>query len=205
MRVLRVFAILLLLQLSILFLATSCCDELYTYQWSSLFVYNLDNRGENPQFSEETRFPAIAYGIGLSLDFELVHNQPCFNGLVNSAYATSCEESYTPNDTISDIRIYALSDFDESHPAGTPLSDYFAADKRRYVASYSSREEKLAQAVPISSFIEDHQQNNFYLFTDFDLFLLREPTLDSVFQFVVEVELVSQTVLIDTTESVILY
>lgn len=205
MKVLRVFLILFLLQLAALFLATSCCEELYTYQWSELFTTNLDNRDAEPIEATEGRLPAIAYGIGVNMNFEFVYQQPCFKGFVNSAYATSCLETYTSNDTITDIRVFTLSDFDETHLAGKEVSDYFAADKRRTVTYYSTQEDQLAQALPFSTFIEELQENDYDLLTDFDLLLLKEPTLDSVFQFIVEIELASSSILIDTTESIVLY
>ncbi len=205
MKILRVFLILFLLQLATLLLTTSCCEELYTYQWSELFTTNLDNRGAEPIEATESRLPAIAYGIRVNMGFDFVYQKPCLKGFLNSAYATSCAETYTPNDTIRDLRIFALSDFDETHLARMDLSDYFAADKRRSINYYSNREDRLAQAVPFSTFIADLQEKNYDLFTDFDLLLLQEPTLDSVFQFVIEIELASQMVLTDTTESIVLY
>ncbi|MEZ4886880.1 MAG: DUF5034 domain-containing protein [Chitinophagales bacterium] len=206
MKVLRVCLILFLLQLGALFLATSCCEELYTYQWSDLSLTHIDNRGAEPIEASDNRLSAIAYALRVHMGFDFVYQQPCFKGFINSAYATSCLETYSTNDTIVGISVFPLSDFDENHLSGTSLEDYFAAKRRNSVTTYSSLEEKLAQAVPIADFLEQiNEQAEYDLFTDFDLLLLKEPTLDSVFQFVVEVELSSSAVLRDTTESIVLY
>ncbi len=203
---LRVFVILVFLQIGTLVLTTSCCEDTFTYSWSELYLSNIDNRGENPTTAEENRLPAIAYAIGMSMEPEFVHYESPLSGFSNSAYAFSCAESYQRNDTIDAIRIRALSDFDESHPVGTDLTDLFAAKTRGTVTTFSNLDEKTEHAIAVNSFVENVNESSIYdLLTDFDLFLLKSPTQESEFQFIVEVELSNEKVLVDTTESIILY
>ncbi|MGB1241882.1 MAG: DUF5034 domain-containing protein [Chitinophagales bacterium] len=198
--------ILVFLQIGTLVLTTSCCEDEFTYSWSELYLSNVDNRGENPITAEDNRLPAIAYAIGMSMELEFVHYESPFNGFSNSAYAFSCDESYRRNDTIKAIRIRALSDFDESHPVGTELGDLFAAKTRGTVTAFSTLEDKTEHAIAVSSFAENVNDSSPYdLLTDFDLFLLESPSQEAAFQFIVEVELLNAKVLVDTTDSIVLY
>jgi len=166
----------------------------------------VDNRGERPITAEENRLPATAYAIGMSMLYEFVHYESPLNGFSNSAYAYSCDESYRRNDTIEAIRIRALSDFDEFHLAGTDLTDFFAAKMRSTVTAFSSTEDKIEHAIAVSSFVENvNESSPYYLLTDFDLFLLKKPSEEAVFQFIIEVELSNEKILVDTTDSIILY
>ncbi|MFK7908214.1 MAG: DUF5034 domain-containing protein [Chitinophagales bacterium] len=203
---LRIFLILTFLQIGTLVLTTSCCEDEYIYFWSELYLSNVDNRGERPITAEENRLPAIAYAIGMSMAYDFVHQTSPLNGFSNSAYAYSCAESYQRNDTIEAVRIRALSDFDEFHPAGTDLTDFFAAKTRGTVTAFSSTEEKTEHAIAVSSFVENvNESEPYYILTDFDLFLLESPSQETAFQFIVEVELSNEKILVDTTESIILY
>lgn len=210
MKTIRIFFLCFLLQMLALVLTTSCCESELHYVWKNVFLTNMDNRGETLIVLEDNELPAIAYTIGVELEVDFTFGfQPqknYLNDFANTAYATSCSEIYILSDTLLGVRIYALNDFDATHPSGAELTEYFVAQSRKAVNHNSSREDRLATAENIPTFIEEVNTNvEDAGFSRFDLLLLKSPETTSNFQFVVELETANKGILRDTTENVILY
>jgi hypothetical protein len=71
--------------------------------------------------------PAKKFSINIDLETqELDCKATSRNPFIPAAYATSIPLNYLYYDTLSSVSITALQDFDSTHPAGSPLNDYFA-------------------------------------------------------------------------------
>src|SRR5687768_8173772 len=109
-------------------LIVSCCNcvepVLKNYTNKSISVSNLDNSGTNPLVSTSASIIKAAYGIRIQLLREITActNKP--NSIFfQSAYANRCDcplpNQFVPKDSIATIKIFTLSDFDNSHPANS--------------------------------------------------------------------------------------
>lgn len=126
--------VLLILSLPLLLeLLVSCCSCLDTtflsYSNCNLTVQNLDNRGANPEITQETNLVKNAFGIKISISrSESFCNNKLNSGIfIASAIAFKCdcnpEFMYNPIDSISSIKIITRNDFDATHPSGADVSE----------------------------------------------------------------------------------
>lgn len=132
MKIRKIFTLLFLLLVSEVWIA--CCDcsepQYYQYTHTGMVLLNLDNRGQNPVIASDYPIPKAAYGIRIVLTTEAtVWQKPAFSFFIQNAYAFSCKceagTQYLPRDSVINLRIYTLNDFDAQYPAGSEISDYF--------------------------------------------------------------------------------
>lgn len=70
--------------------------------------------------------PAKKFSINIDLETQELDCKAESNmAFIPAAYATTIQLNYLYYDTVSSISISALQDFDSTHPAGSPLNDYF--------------------------------------------------------------------------------
>lgn len=129
----RKIGFILIIGLSLRFIV-SCCDcndtTVYKYTFNSMKTMHIDNSGQSPHYVEGGIIPKEAYGLQIELALsQLAYNKSLnFTGF-NTAYAFDCfcppEIAYFAQDTISEIRIITLNDFDITHKANSEISDYF--------------------------------------------------------------------------------
>lgn len=83
------------------------------------------------------------YGISIQINYELISQAlPTKNfDFVNSAYACDCVlgNSFS-NDSLNNLRILTLNDFDNEHPAGTDITANFKILNQNYSPKYISYE-----------------------------------------------------------------
>lgn len=149
MKLKKVFLLLLLLVIAETWMA--CCDceapKYYNYTHTGMVLLNLDNRGQNPVIASDYPIPKEAYGIRIILTTEATARQkPAFSFFIQSAYAFSCKceagTQYLPRDSVVNLRIFTLNDFDAEYPAGSEISDYFrilSSDHYTTVPGYLSQ------------------------------------------------------------------
>lgn len=120
----------LLIPILVVLLLQGCCSERETHCISinTTYVVAYNNNGEEPVPAKQTE----VYGKALLLELNLDrHVEVCYEGhskgFFNAAYASKCvpvgDDKYI--DSVTHVSIFADKDYDESHPAGTELNDYF--------------------------------------------------------------------------------
>ncbi|MEM1003530.1 MAG: DUF5034 domain-containing protein [Bacteroidota bacterium] len=112
----------------------ACCDclevNLINFTHCSISLENLDNSGATAQVDSSGQILRTAYGLRVSVQRSeniCVRSSPTL--FVHSAYAYDCHcpppEKFTSLDSIVSINIKTLNEFDDTHPAGTNINDYF--------------------------------------------------------------------------------
>jgi hypothetical protein len=138
-----------------------------------------------------------AYGIRVEFQEEQIVSN--FNPiLISSARATSCDEDYIYIDKIEYIKILANADFDENHHRETDLSSLF----KGIIPFHNNYYDDLPKS--IEQVIFDLNQSDGQYISRFDLLLLSEPKLDSIFCFTIEIGLNDNRILTAKTDTVIL-
>ena len=90
----------------------------FTFQRDTEFTYIQINKDS---------FQLSMYGLEIQFNTkQTVQINPLKNFLMNSALACKCsEEDFISRDTLKNIHIYTLQNFNSSHPTGSDLSEYF--------------------------------------------------------------------------------
>jgi hypothetical protein len=185
----------------------SCYDCLETtyssYTISSIETFHIDNAGENPKFVSFGVIPKEAYGIQIIKSIEQVAFQSKTLSGFPSTYAISWEcppeFQYLARDSIIDIKIITLTDFDNSHLSNSDISDYFSVFKN---SGYMPTSEYL----PISEYLL-RTSTTFLEPIDKDIleiYLLTAPDRSGEHQFRIEIELSNGLVLSSTTSIITL-
>ncbi len=186
----------------ILRLIVSCCDcpdtKEYRYTFNSIEVFHVNNSGQTPVIVDNGIIPKEAYGLRLEcLVAKLAFNESIKFFEISSAYAFDCdcppEIAYFAKDTISNIRITTLNNFDDSHPAGSDISDFFKVFKND---SFITIQEFIG--FPERAYYEnpDNEIINFYL--------LKSPSIIGEFRFKIEILLSDGTNLTSVTSAITL-
>jgi hypothetical protein len=153
------------------------CNGYQVEERTNLTIHNFNNSGsslEDNYADNDTIVPAKAYLIGAIFATKIIEN-----------HVTNVEcYQIKYNNNITALTIFSLQNFDSSHLANTSLNDYF---KIRY------SELNNAEHISIEKLINT---------TEFALLLFAEPKLDSVFRFVVKVDLSDGSYLSDTTKTI---
>ncbi len=206
MKTIKVLFALLALQLISIFVLESCCKNVYEYTFIDIQAQLTDNQGENPVLldSLQNRVPVSAFAIEVKFENDLWfsslqnrHWQP----FVSASMATTCAEFFETDVRIEKINVSVLGEFDEERGNNAEVTDYFKA--RNLLTKYDSPSD-------LTSFIGTYNQGfeenkGDYYGRGFHLFLTQTPTIDSVFQFIISVDLNDDTQLIDTTRQINLY
>lgn len=185
------------LLIEVLVACCDCYDPVYfNYTNCSMSISNLDNTGAEPVVTEPNTISKDAYGIRVEIyrNEDICKVKPNPSLVFQSAYAMSCdcppEFEYTALDSITDIKITSLNDFDSEHLANADVTEYF------YVSSGREFTE-------VSKFVENMHSTLYYSFDpgfEFDLLLMLPPTLGPEHQFSIEVELSDGRILNAQTE-----
>ncbi|MFK7908627.1 MAG: DUF5034 domain-containing protein [Chitinophagales bacterium] len=206
MKTIKVLFALLALQFISIFVLESCCEDIREYVFIDIQAQLSDNQGENPVLldSLQNRVPASAFAIEVKLEndfwFSWLQNRH-WQPFVPTAMATSCDEFYKTDAQIKKINVSVLGDFDNERRNNAEIPDYFKA--RNLLTDYDAPSD-------LTSFIDTYNKSlegekSSYLGNGFHLFLTQTPSIDSVFQFIITVDLQDDTQLIDTTRQIILY
>lgn len=167
------------------------CRTHYNYKYiiAGVTLYNEDNSGIEPVDAGANAIPAKAYAIRLEFANELTnpeqyHNDESYMNLLNP---------------VTSFSVTSLSDFDNTHAAGSVLNDYFLYGASTYeVNSTDSIQNKLkagaigsgkysfSQAIPKSWTTNDY------------LLLMQPPAFPGNRSFVIHMELKDNTSITDT-------
>jgi hypothetical protein len=178
-------------------LSISCCDcpptTSYKYSFDSVDIFNIDNSGQTPVLVTSGTIPKEAYGMQIECSLkQIAFNKFRVFETFNSVYAYDCfcppEIEYIAQDTITDLRIMSLNDFDETHPANSNISEYFKVlTHKTYITiqNYIDSPEIIYYEVPDKEIIT--------------LYLMQPPTITGEHRFLVEIELSGTVTLISST------
>lgn len=152
-------------------------------------------------------------------DVEIIAQAIPKSGIYNSALAFDCDDDIIPQLTnqILEANILATSDFDSTHPKGSPLNDLF--EYRRVIKECAENGGEFEQCgdnqleFPFNNNLVDIINNSFSngdyynsldtRFTDLNLAILRTEPTTSETQFVLHLTFENGQVWSDTTELVI--
>jgi hypothetical protein len=182
-------------------LVVSCCNCLDTlihhYTNKTISVSNLDNSGQELREISSGSVIKTAYGIRVKLNREkmaCIDKPPIILGEPAYAYDCRCPPSdqFLPNDSIADIRVITLTDFNSTHPANTAISTYF-----KVYALYSfSTLDDFVKNTSASFFNETELQ------VTLDLLLMTPPDSNGPHQFRVQIVLSDGRILEQDTPTI---
>ncbi|MFK7758087.1 MAG: DUF5034 domain-containing protein [Flavobacteriales bacterium] len=184
----KILLVLLLPFIAEVFISCCDCEEPLEIKYShcSIGTRLLDLAGVDPVVVTEPEFiVASSFGIELTLERS---ESTCFYApsefsLFSEAHATSCDcqdFDSKPRETVSDIRVYTLVDFNEEFIMGDDISSLFI--ERKFNGS------TLGLITAIDEIIYDYSFTNYENYV-MDLVLTTSPDTQADFQFRVEVEL----------------
>ena len=185
-----------------LLVACCYCDQTIHYSYSncSMTVSNLDNTGSHPFVTPWNTVAKEAYGIRVEIfrNEHICKVKPNNSLVFQSAYAMSCdcppEFVYLPIDSITDLKITSLNDFDAEHLANADVSEYF------YVRNENN-------FIEIAKYLADNGSISYdikYPSLEFDLLLMFPPSMGTDHQFAVEVALSDGRIFNAQTEVLVL-
>lgn len=113
----------------------SCCggcdimDNFY-YSISDFSAIHIDNSGKKPVEITTADKTVLKEAYGIRLTFTSKQTDASLLphvSLIPSAYALSCEpcDTWHAKDSVISVHITTMNDFDDRHPAGSDVSEYF--------------------------------------------------------------------------------
>lgn len=183
-RVLILFTVTFIIQIVGSCCGCAGCEEALTnhYSFKSVAVTHLDNSGAKPIASSG---PVLkyAYGVGVTIEREqlaMISDVPRYS-FFQSAYACDCVgNEYIPKDTLSTFKIFTVNDFDDTHPAGSDVSDYY-------------RISNLNAYTQLDHYVDMYGFDTLYgpsqLQSTLEILLMTPPTLNTTHQFRIELVL----------------
>ncbi|RAW00347.1 DUF5034 domain-containing protein [Pseudochryseolinea flava] len=165
--------------------STGDCDgdfgNTYQYTHKLLEVKNLDYSGTQPSVVLEGDVSKHAYGIRLAIQREMVARitGPVKFSVFSPLYATDCPPNeYVGIESIASIKVFTVNDFDDTHSAGSDVSNYFRVGNG-------------ANAMTLTKFLDQFGNKTIYLVDqlneDVDLYLATAPESNTSNQFKVQV------------------
>ena len=164
----------------------SCCKG-YQYKWTYIITDNLFDNSINYYDS----IPVNAFGIRIHL-FNRKFASNFQNVFVNELQAYRCEEIYSNEDSIVELKLITLYGFNSEHEGLSDVSDLFLG----YTSDIT---------IPINELITNINNNVTTSIGYFDLLLNDENISDTMHRFIVKIELSDNRILIDTTQAVQIY
>ena len=188
-------------------------EEFY-FVINNIEIQNIDNSGRNPVIieNENVTIPKEGYGIRIIFNLEQLTDSVINDAIINNGsiknftknitlstnlYATSCDDYSPPlltfKDTILNIKIFSLNDFDNENLANSDVSNLFRIyDSNKYI----SIEEYLEKHTTI--YFEGYY-NPYNMGRKIDLYLMKAPVFTGEHSFSIEVLLSDGRILYATT------
>lgn len=165
--------LIIFLSVFIIRLVVSCCDcgeTTYTkYTHFNLSVKNIDNSGEDIVVSTDSLIVKTAYGIQLDILRKPIEQESGMSAIAfTSANAVCCEcgpefES-TPLDSITDVKVFTINDFNEDYPAGTDISACFNVYTYKSFSSISTYIKNISYVLFYDGYDESYEHTDTYFF-----------------------------------------
>jgi len=165
------------------------CRPTYPYEYiiAGLTLYNEDNSGIVPVDATTSDIPAKAYAIRLEFANEFInpgknHNDESYYNLMNS---------------VKSFKVTSLSDFDNTHPAGSVLNDYFLYGAATYEVNSSDSIQNKIRDIGRGEFGSREDRSKGWTTNDY-LLLMQPPAFLGNRSFVIHMELKDNTSITDT-------
>ena len=178
--------------LSFFFLISCKKYDNYLYEVVNIELNNADNSGEEAEVSTSDSIPKESY----SIQIEYTMNKTGVDG----DYIIDRESGFRNEHQVSSFNIYALENFDTSHPLGESLNDYFLFSNGAYQKYYTtSTIESIEEGNKIGSgnFNGVNPNADSWKSKQY-LILMQPPQNNGTYSFVVEIVQSNNNVLIDT-------
>lgn len=175
----------------------SCCKEDgYNFRWSQLDLVNLDHSTDRPVPFTGAGTTINNYGIRLHFGEERVAGNKV-NFSFNEAHAFDCRSYFQNKDSITGIDVVTRNNFDNTHPAGSPINNYLQARPTEFYQYYPAYTYKsLPEVIP---FLNDSQEK-FIHNSSVDLRFQGASPNPGQHRFVITVLFKSGRALIDSTD-----
>ncbi|NQX93284.1 MAG: DUF5034 domain-containing protein [Flavobacteriales bacterium] len=161
---------------------SSCCDEteFYCNDIVQIEAVAMRSQGNDLFTSSGDTLEASTFTLGLVLEMESANcSASLMPSFSNQAYAaTRCPFELRINQDIRELEIISMFDFDEDHPAGASLKEYFVFDDLRF---------------------DDEIKPRINYFDTIPWFMIKEPTQPSQ-QFIITLDLGADSTIVDTTQ-----
>jgi len=166
------------------------CRKHYPFNYiiTGLKLYNANNSGRAPVDASTNDISAKVYGIRLEFTKELTNPEQYHND----------ESYYYPMNPVTSFTVTSLSDFDNAHPAGSALNNYFLYGNNTYIVSekdsisYHINDKSIGSTYQWSYGLPDTWQSNDYLF------LKQPPAYFGNRSFVIHLKFQDNTSITDT-------
>jgi hypothetical protein len=159
----------------------------YNYIIAGLTLHNEDNSGLVPVDANTNDIPAKAYAIRLEFANELTNPEKYHND----------ESYYTLLNPAKTFTITSLSDFDNTHPAGSVLNDYFLYGASTYEVNNTDSIQNKIGKIGRGKFNFSQELPNSWTTNDY-LLLMQPPAVPGNRSFVLHMELKDSTSITDT-------
>lgn len=195
--------LIIILSLNLIGIIISCCEEDVNYKWIRVSTELIDNSGNAPVISNLDKINKNAFGIRVFLQDSILYYSylPKF---YNTAYATSCSRNYIASNTVKEIAVKTLYDFDGLKTKNSEISDYFTARLSQDIKSdYYSISEIVSKFNDRNNLhnADEHGNNE----EAFDLFLMKQPNKIDTCQFQIEIKFTDEKSIKCLTRKLILF
>ncbi|MTI21246.1 hypothetical protein E1176_09460 [Fulvivirga sp. RKSG066] len=198
----------------------SCCDDppVENFELTEMNISNF-NPITLDKIEEGSGINYSEYSIRILFDIEILAQVTPSAGIYNSALAYDCDDDIIPqlNNRILDANIFATSDFDSTHPEGSPLNDLFeyhrvikeCVENGGAFEQCGENQSEFSFNNNLVDIINNSFSNNDYYnsldtrFTYLNLAVLDAEPITSATQFILRLTFENGQVLSDTTEQVI--
>ena len=164
----------------------NCNNQNFRFRWKDLKLssraYTINAGSVNSVADTGTNFAGKGYLLQVFLSGELIAaNHSWANGLVNQAYACKCAgDSYQSQQSITQLRVFTVNDYDSAHPAMSDVTEHFKSPK--YSQTGADGLGPLYTGIPTAAY---HSSPG----AAFELYLDTKPTIGAGHQFKVVVAL----------------
>lgn len=179
----------------------SCCNcpetKKFFYKYDAIDIISMDNSGDKPIIVRGGKIPKQAYGFRLYFSMSQFTTLKLLDLIsFKPLYAQDCwcppEMEFMAHDTITELKIITLNDFDSTHFANSDISSYFKILTYKYIniSDYIKSPEMIYDKV--------HDKDSA------DFFLMVSPVNKGEYRFKVDVLMSGGTTLTATINPIIL-
>jgi hypothetical protein len=172
--------------------STSSCQEPCDFSPYSLYQYNwklleLENSGAEPIIEYNSSISKEHFGLRIKYEMPI------------AGQLKTCPDNYYEfYDPVVEVTVYAMQDFDDTHPAGVSLNDYF-------IARNLSDRTNLPYYKPISESLSAFIKYSYNSVGTVDLILIQPPGHQGPFQFKVQLKFSYQDPIIISSRTITFY
>ena len=196
-------ALIIIAVINLIGIINSCCEEDINYKWIRVSTELIDNSGNAPIITSLDRINKKAFGIRVYLQDSVLYYSylPKF---YNTAYATSCSHNYIAANSVKDISVKTLYDFDSIKTKNSEISDYFTSRLSQDINSDYYNISEIVSKFNNRNNLHNADKNGNNE-DSFDLFLMKQSNTNDTCQFQIEIKFTDETSIKCLTRKLILF